>query len=91
MSIKLTEQEVESLKSFQQQANAIISDLGKISFQMSDLETVKAQVLEAKAKLASEQSEFFKSLESTYGKGQLNLETFEFIAAEEQPTMEVVK
>lgn len=90
MSIKLTEEEVEALKGFQQQANAIISDLGRISFQMSDLESLKSQVLEAKTKLASDQGEFFKTLESSYGKGQLNLETFEFIPAEE-PTMEVVK
>jgi hypothetical protein len=92
MSIKLNEQEVESIKGFQQQANAIVSDLGRISFQIADLEEVKSKVLEAKAKMAADQTEFFKSIESSYGKGQLNLETFEFVPAEEpEATMEVVK
>ena len=92
MSINLTEQEIEAVKGFQKQTNAIIGDLGRISFQISDLEEMKGKVMEAKATLASEQSEFFKTLESTYGKGQLNLDTFEFIPAEEAtPTMEVVK
>jgi hypothetical protein len=89
MSIKLTEEEVEAVKGFQKQTNAIIGDLGRISFQISDLEEMKGKVMEAKATLASDQNEFFKTIESTYGKGQLNLDTFEFIPAE--PTMEVVK
>jgi hypothetical protein len=91
MSIKLTEQEVEAVKGFQQKTNAIIGDLGRITFQISDLEELKGKVLEAKATLAADQNEFFKTIESTYGKGQLNLDTFEFIPAEEHtPTMEVL-
>jgi hypothetical protein len=92
MSITLTEQEIEAVKGFQQQTNAIIGDLGRITFQIVDLEELKGRVLEAKAKLAADQNEFFKTIESTYGKGQLNLDTFEFIPAEEPtPTMEVVQ
>jgi hypothetical protein len=91
MSIKLTEEEVEAVKGFQKQTNAIIGDLGRISFQISDLEELKGKVLEAKATLAVDQNEFFKTIESTYGKGQLNLDTFEFIPTEEHtPTMEVL-
>jgi hypothetical protein len=91
MSINLTEQEVEAVKGFQQQTNAIIGDLGRIAFQIADLEEVKGKVLEAKAKLAVDQNEFFKTIESSYGKGQINLDTFEFIPAEEPtPTMEVL-
>jgi hypothetical protein len=92
MSIKLTEQEVEAVKGFQQQTNAIIGDLGRITFQIADLEEVKGRVMEAKAKLAADQNEFFKTIESSYGKGQINLDTFEFIPAETAtPTMEVVQ
>jgi hypothetical protein len=91
MSINLTEQEVEAVKGFQQQTNAIIGDLGRIAFQIADLEEVKGRVMEAKAKLAADQNEFFKTIESSYGKGQINLDTFEFIPAEEPtPTMEVL-
>jgi len=92
MSITLTEQEIEAVKGFQQQTNAIIGDLGRITFQIVDLEELKGRVLEAKAKLAADQNEFFKTIESSYGKGQINLDTFEFIPAEEPtPTMEVVQ
>jgi hypothetical protein len=92
MSITLTEQEIEAVKGFQQQTNAIIGDLGRIAFQIADLEEVKGRVMEAKAKLAADQNEFFKTIESSYGKGQINLDTFEFIPAEEPtPTMEVVQ
>jgi len=92
MSITLTEQEIEAVKGFQQQTNAIIGDLGRITFQIVDLEELKGRVLEAKAKLAADQNECFKTIESSYGKGQINLDTFEFIPAEEPtPTMEVVQ
>jgi hypothetical protein len=92
MSITLTEQEIEAVKGFQQQTNAIIGDLGRITFQIVDLEELKGRVLEAKVKLAADQNEFFKTIESSYGKGQINLDTFEFIPAEEPtPTMEVVQ
>ena len=91
MSINLTEQEIEAVKGFQQQTNAIIGDLGRITFQIADLEEVKGRVLEAKATLAADQNEFFKTIESSYGTGPINLDTFEFIPAEEPtPTMEVL-
>lgn len=84
MSIKLTEQEIEAIKGFQEKTNAIISDLGRIELQKSDLEGLKSQVLEAKTKLAESQGEFFKSVEESYGKGQINVDTFEFFPAEEK-------
>jgi hypothetical protein len=83
MSIKLKDQEIEAIKGFQERTNAIISDLGRIALQMSDLEDVKSKVFEAKAKLASEQNEFFKEIEESYGKGQINIDTFEFFASEQ--------
>jgi hypothetical protein len=82
MSIKLKDQEIEAIKGFQERTNAIISDLGRIALQMSDLEDVKGKVFEAKEKLASEQNEFFKEIEEAYGKGQINIDTFEFISSE---------
>ena len=84
MSIKLTEQEIETIKGFQEKTNAIIADLGRIELQKLDLESAKDQVLGAKSKMAEEQNEFFKSVEESYGKGQINLDTFEFFPAEEK-------
>jgi len=82
MSTKLTETEIKSIKGFQQRTQAVITDLGKIELQMSDLEQLKAQVKEAMSKVIEEQNEFFKGIEESYGKGQINIDTFEFISAE---------
>ena len=82
MSTKLNETEIEAIKGFQQRTQAVITDLGKIELQMSDLEQLKAQVKEAMAKVIEEQNEFFKGIEESYGKGQINIDTFEFIPAE---------
>ena len=84
MSIKLTEQEIETIKGFQEKTNAIIADLGRIELQKLDLDSAKEQVLGAKSKMAEEQNEFFKSVEESYGKGQINLDTFEFFPTEEK-------
>lgn len=84
MSIKLTEQEIEAIKGFQEKTNAIIGDLGRIELQKAELEDLKVKVFEAKAKLTEEQNEFFKTVEESYGKGQINLDNFEFLPAEEK-------
>jgi hypothetical protein len=84
MSIKLTEQEIETIKGFQEKTNAIIADLGRIELQKLDLNSAKDHVLGAKSKMAEEQNEFFKSVEESYGKGQINLDTFEFFPTEEK-------
>ena len=84
MSIKLTEQEIETIKGFQEKTNAIIADLGRIELQKLDLDSAKEQVLGVKSKMAEEQNEFFKGVEESYGKGQINLDTFEFFPTEEK-------
>lgn len=82
MATKLNEQEVEAIKGFQQKTQNVIMDLGKIELQMNDLLSVKEKVKEAMAEVVKEQNEFFQSIEANYGKGQINLDTFEHIPAE---------
>ena len=82
MATKLNEQEIEAIKSFQQKTQNVIMDLGKIELQLSDLESVKVQVMDVMKEVSKEQTEFFKKIEDTYGKGQINLETYEHIATE---------
>lgn len=83
MSIKLTEQEIEAIKGFQQKTHAIITDLGKMELQKIQIEDARKSVLEVLEQINKEQNEFFKSIEEAYGKGQINLDTFEFFKAEE--------
>ena len=82
MATKLNQQEIEAIKAFQQKTQNVIMDLGKIELQLSDLESVKTQVMDVMKEVSKEQTEFFKKIEETYGKGQINLETYEHIATE---------
>jgi hypothetical protein len=86
---KLTEQEIETIKGFQQQTQNIIMDLGKIEIQLIDLESVKSQVKEALTQVVKDQNNFFKTIEETYGKGQIDLESFTHIPAETPEANEV--
>jgi len=83
MATKLNEQEIEAVKGFQQRTHNVIMDLGKIELQMSELESAKSSVKNAMSEIAKEQTEFFKSIEESYGKGQINLDTFEFTPLEQ--------
>lgn len=82
MATKLNQQEIEAIKGFQQKTQNVIMDLGKIELQLSDLESLKVQVMDVMKEVSKEQTEFFKKIEETYGKGQINLETYEHIATE---------
>jgi len=83
MATKLNEQEIEALKGFQQKTQGVVLDLGKIELQIKDLNEVKKQVLSIMDEISKEQTEFFKEIEASYGKGQINIETYEFIPNEE--------
>jgi len=79
MSVKLSEQEIGTLKSFQQKTQGVILDLGKIELQLKDLNEVKRQVMGVMDQLIKDQGEFFQTIEETYGKGQIDLEKLEFV------------
>lgn len=82
MATKLSEQEIETLKSFQQKTQGVILDLGKIELQLKDLTEVKKQVMEVMDQLVKDQNEFFREIEATYGKGQIDLENYAFVPAD---------
>lgn len=82
MAVSLSEQEIETLKSFQQKTQGVILDLGKIELQLKDLTEVKKQVMEVMDQLVRDQNEFFREIEETYGKGQIDLENYAFVPAD---------
>jgi len=82
MAVKLSEQEIETLKAFQQKTQGVILDLGKIELQLKDLNEVKRQVMEIMDQLIKDQNDFFRTIEETYGKGQIDLENFAFVPAD---------
>lgn len=82
MAVNLSEQEVETLKAFQQKTQGVILDLGKIELQLKDLNEVKRQVMEIMDQLIKDQNDFFRTIEETYGKGQIDLENFTFVPSD---------
>ena len=82
MATKLSEQEIETLKEFQQKTQGVILDLGKIELQLKDLTELKRQVMEVMDQLIKDQNDFFRTIEETYGKGPLDLENFAFVPAD---------
>jgi hypothetical protein len=82
--MQLKETEIEAIKLFQQKTHAIINDLGKIELQKMQIEDARKAVEEALESVNKEQTEFFQNLETEYGKGSLNLETYEFTPIAEE-------
>lgn len=82
MATQLTESEIQTLKEFQQKTQGVILDLGKIELQLKDLNEVKKQVMSIMDQLVKDQNEFLKQIEETYGKGQIDVENYQFIPAD---------
>jgi hypothetical protein len=77
--VALTEEEKAKLQGFQTKVHPIIIDLGKIELQLSDLLNVKEQVKKVMADLVVDQNAFFAELETKYGAGGVDPQSYEYI------------
>lgn len=77
--ILLSEDEKASLQEFQKKVHQVIIDLGKVELQLSDLLNVKEQIKAAMSDIVTDQNQYFADLESKYGKGMVDPQTFEYI------------
>ena len=82
---KLSEEELKTLKEFQEKNNKIVADLGTIELNINILKGQKDKVLEDFQKLQDEQNASAKELQDKYGAGNIDLESGEF-TPEEKPT-----
>lgn len=73
----LTEEELQTLKNFQQQENNLVFSFGQVEYQIASLESQKDDLIEAKQKFETERIEFAKVLTEKYGDGNINLENGE--------------
>lgn len=80
---KLTEQEVENLKSIQYSNKAIVEEFGKINILELDLDSRKKRAVNFLTELRTLEQDTAKTLEEKYGKGTVNIDTGEFIKLEE--------
>ena len=81
-SIKLSKEELEVLRGYQQKQNHITFQLGNIDIQNAILEGQRSQILDELANLQEESNKSAKELQEKYGEGNIDLETGEFTLVE---------
>jgi len=80
---KLTEEELKSIKDFQERNNAVVSELGNLEVTKIQIEARSKEILEYYNNLKEEENTFGKELSEKYGNGTIDLEKGEFIPAPE--------
>ena len=77
-AIKLSEEELKTLRGYQQTQNQITFDLGNVDIQKAILEGQRSSILDGLADLQEKSNKTAKELQDKYGEGNINLETGEF-------------
>jgi MoaA/NifB/PqqE/SkfB family radical SAM enzyme len=75
---KLTSEELETLKEFQQKNNAVVSELGNLEVAKLQMETRRQEILDFYNELKEDELKFGKKFSTKYGAGSINIETGEF-------------
>ena len=87
---KLTSEELETLKEFQQRSNVVVSELGNLEVTKLQIEARKKEILDYYNELKEDEIKFGKKFTTKYGAGSINIETGEFTPNEvAQPDTEV--
>jgi|TARA_B110000967_G_C18744894_1_gene489708 hypothetical protein len=81
-AIKLSEEELKTLRSYQQKQTQITFNLGNVDIQKAILEGQRSVILENLANLQEESNKTAKDLQDKYGEGNIDLETGEFTLTE---------
>jgi hypothetical protein len=76
--IKLTKEELDLLKSYQEKQTQFTFELGNVDIQKAFLEGQRSTILENFANLQEESNKTAKSLQEKYGEGDIDLKTGEF-------------
>ena len=77
-TIKLSEEELKTLRGYQQTQNQITFNLGNVDIQKAILEGQRSSILDGLADLQEKSNKTAKELQDKYGEGNINLETGEF-------------
>jgi hypothetical protein len=76
--ILLTQEEIDSLKSIQEQNSQLIANFGQLEIAIQSLELQKEQLIEVLTALKTKENDMGKTLQDKYGNGNINIETGEF-------------
>jgi hypothetical protein len=80
-SINLSQDEINELKSIQDQTNQLIVSFGQIELGIQTLEIQKNELKSKLIELKIKEDQLGQTLQSKYGNGSINIETGEFIKA----------
>ena len=80
--IKLSQEELDSIKQLQQQQQNLIGQFGQLEYQMQLLELQKDQLVETIGKLQQEEQQIGEDLTQKYGNGTVDLESGMFTKTE---------
>lgn len=78
-NIKLTEEEINTLKNIDQSSKKITEELGRITINEFELERRKERAEDYYFKLKTREAEVAKQLQSKYGKGTVDIVSGVFI------------
>ena len=74
----LTQEEIDSLKSIQEENATLISSFGQLEMTYQSLNLQKEALVKQLANLKNKENELGQLLQNKYGNGNINIETGEF-------------
>jgi hypothetical protein len=77
-TIKLTQEEIDTLKSIQEESNNLIVSFGQLEMASQSLQLQKENLVGKLANLKNKETEIGTQLQEKYGNGNINIETGEF-------------
>lgn len=80
--IKLSQEELESIKELQNQQQSLIAQFGQLEYQMQLLELQKDQLVETMSQLQGVEQKTGQDLTTKYGNGTVDLESGMFTKTE---------
>lgn len=80
---KLTSEELETLKEFQQKNAAVVNELGNLEVAKLQMETRRQEILDFYNELKEDEVKFSKKFSAKYGAGSINIETGEFTPSQQ--------
>lgn len=78
-TIYLTKEEIDQIKSLQNQENNLISELGQLEYQLLVFKSNKSNLESQIFELREESTRIISELQEKYGDGEINIASGEFI------------
>jgi hypothetical protein len=83
---KLTQEELQQLQQIQNSNRAVVQELGQVALAQIDLDKRQENAETFLENLRKSEADLAKVLQDKYGRGNINLETGEFISEDPIPT-----